>query len=167
MARGIRFAVSIALLATLAFPFAVAAAGPVERIIVREHKAESFQVVTDDVCGDVGGGLGLRSGTFTLVETGHLRITVFEDRLHVLELVAGTYSMDFDDPTIPDVSGYRWTSTVVFVMNERGSQVFTHNQHESLPGDPDGIRVWFRTHVTWNDDTPVVEREFFKVTGCP
>ena len=154
-------------LTTLALPLSVAAGGPVERTVEREHKAVSTEVVSDDVCGDVGGSLGLRSGTFTLVETGHLRITIFEDRVHVLELVAGTYSYDFDDPTIPDVSGYHWTSTFSFVMNERGSAVFTHNQHEFLPGHPDGIRVWFRTHVTWNDDIPVVEREFFKVTGCP
>lgn len=167
MRRRAILAVLATLLTTLVLPLSVAAGGPVERIVEREHKAVSIQVVTDDVCGDVGGSLGLRSGTFTLVETGHFRITVFEDRLHVHDLVTGTYSMDFDDPTIPDVSGYRWTSTLSFVMNERGSTVFTHNQHESVPGHPDGIRVWFRTHVTWTDDIPVVEREFFKVTGCP
>jgi hypothetical protein len=28
-------------------------------------------------------------------------------------------------------------------------------------------QLWFRYHLTWKDDAPVVERGFFKVTGCP
>jgi hypothetical protein len=28
-------------------------------------------------------------------------------------------------------------------------------------------RLWFRYHLTWKDGEPLVEREFFEVTGCP
>jgi hypothetical protein len=32
---------------------------------------------------------------------------------------------------------------------------------------PTGIRVWERFHLTEADGSPVVERDFQKVTGCP
>ena len=145
----------------------VLADGPTERIRVRDHKAEFVQVVTDDVCGDVGGGQGLRAGTFTIVETGHSFVTSFEDRVRVSDVETGTYSYDFDDPSIPDVSGYRYTSPFTAVVNKNEDLILTENQHEHLPGSPNGITVSFRLHVTWHDGEPIVEREFFKVTGCP
>jgi hypothetical protein len=155
------------LVLALVLPAPVLAAGPTERIRVRDHKAEFVQVVTDDVCGDVGGGQGLRAGTFTLVETGHFFVTSFEDRVRVSDVETGTYSYDFDDPSIPDVSGYRYTSPFTAVINRNEDLILTENQHEHLPGSPNGITVSFRVHVTWHDGEPIVEREFFKVTGCP
>lgn len=158
---------AIAILATLALPASVAAAPPLERIIERDHRTEIIQVVTDDVCGDLSGGQGLRSGTFRLVETGHRHITVYEDRFHVVDVENGTYSYDFDDPSIPDVSGYRYTSPFALVVNKNGNEIVMENQIEHLPGSPNGIRISFRYHLTWRDGQPVVERVFFKVTGCP
>ena len=155
------------LILALALPAQVLAAGPTERIRVRDHKAEFVQVVTDDVCGDVSGGQGLRAGTFTLVETGHFFFTSFEDRVRVSDVENGTYSYDFDDPSIPDVSGYRYTSPFTAVVNKNEDLILTENQHEFLPGGPNGITVSFRLHVTWHDGAPIVEREFFNVTGCP
>ena len=151
----------------LVLPAQVLAAGPTEQIRTRDHKAEYVQVVTDDVCGDVGGGLGLRAGTFTLVETGHFFLTSFEDRVRVSDVETGTYSYDFDDPAIPDVSGYRYTSPFTAVVNRNEDLILTENQHEHLPGSPNGITVSFRFHVTWHGGEPIVEREFFNVTGCP
>jgi hypothetical protein len=151
----------------LALPAQVLAAGPTERIRIRDHKAEFVQVVTDDVCGDVGGGLGLRAGTFTIVETGHFFVTSFEDQVRVSDVETGTYSYDFDDPSIPDVSGYRYTSPFSAVITKNEDLILTENQHEFLPGSPNGITISFRLHVTWHDGEPIVEREFFKVTGCP
>lgn len=53
-------------------------------------------------------------------------------------------------------------------MATKGENVIVmENQHEFLPGHPDGIRVSFRYHLTWKEGAPVVEREFFNVTGCP
>ena len=167
MSRNRRALGTIALLATLALPAPVAAAPPVERIIEREHRTEIVQVVTDDVCGDLNGGHGLRSGTFRLIETGHRHITVYDDRFHVVDVENGTYSYDFDDPLIPDVSGYRYTSPFALVVNKNDSVIVMENQIEFLPGHPDGIRIAFRYHLTWHNGEPVVERVFFSVTGCP
>ena len=159
-------AVALLVLA-LVVPAQVLAAGPTEQIRVRDHKAEYVQVVADDVCGDVGGGQGLRAGTFRIVETGHFFITSFEDGVRVSDVETGTYSYDFDDPSIADVSGYRYTSPFAAVINKNEDLILTENQHEFLPGSPNGITISFRIHVTWHDGEPIVEREFFKVTGCP
>ena len=110
---------------------------------------------------------GLRAGTFTIVETGHSFVTSFEDRVRVTDVETGTYSYDFDDPSIPDASGYRYSSPFTAVVNKNEDLILTENQHEYLPGSPNGITVSFRLHVTWHDGEPIVEREFFKVTGCP
>ena len=160
---------SITLGALLLFgiPASVAASGPLERIVDRHHKTEIIEAVTDDVCGEVGGGLGLRSGVYRMVETGHTTITVFEDRFQVIDVENGTFSYDFDDPSIPDVSGYRYTSPFKAVVNKNDNVLITQILHEQLPGTPDGIRVWERWHLTWKDGSPFVERYFFKVTGCP
>jgi len=101
------------------------------------------------------------------VETGNTTITVFADRFQVIDVENGTYSYDVDDPSIPDVSGYRYTSPFKVVANKTDNVLVTEILQEHLPGHPDGIRIWFRHHLTWKDDAPVVEREFFNVTGCP
>jgi len=151
----------------LGIPASAAASAPVERIVERHHQTEIIEVVTDDVCGDVSGGLGLRSGVFAMVETGHTQITVFANRFQVVDVETGTYSYDFDDPSIPDVSGYRYTSPFSAVVNKNDNVLITQILHEHLPGSPDGIRIWERWHLTWKDGAPFVERYFFKVTGCP
>ena len=155
------------LVLALVLPAQVLAAEPTEQIRVRDHQIEYVQVVTDDVCGDVGGGQGLRAGTFRIVETGHFFITFFEDQVRVSDVETGTYSYDFDDPSIPDVSGYRYTSPLSAVITKNQDLILTENQHEHLPGSPNGITVSFRLHVTWHDGEPIVVREFFNVTGCP
>jgi len=148
-------------------PASAAANGPVERIVERHHQTEIIEAVTDDVCGEVGGGLGLRSGVYRMVETGHTKITVFEDRFQVIDVENGTFSYDFDDPSIPDVSGYRYSSPFSAVVNKNDNVLITQNLHEQLPGHPDGITVSERWHLTWRDGEPFVERYLFKVTGCP
>ena len=159
----------ITALVGLAFvlPGAVLAEQAIERIVEREHRTEIVEVVSDDVCGDVAGSQGLRSGVFRNIETGHRTITVYEDRFHLVDVENGTYSYDFDDPTIPDVSGYHYASPFQFVLTKGENVIVMENQHEFLPGAPNGIRLWFRYHATWQGGTPIVEREFFKVTGCP
>ena len=98
---------------------------------------------------------------------GALIFTTFEDRVRVSDVETGTYSYDFDDPSIPDVSGYRYTSPFTAVVNKNENLILSEHQHEHLPGSPNGITISFRFHVTWHDGEPIVEREFFKVTGCP
>jgi len=167
MRRMQTISITLAAVLLLGISGSAAARGPIERIVERDHQTVKVQVVTDDVCGDLAGGQGLRSGTFTLVETGHRTITIYEDRFHVVDVENGTYSYDFDDPSIPDVSGYRYASPFIVFATKNDDVIVMENQHEFLPGQPDGIRIWFRYHLTWKDDAPFVEREFFKVTGCP
>jgi hypothetical protein len=162
-----RLAATAALSAlALSTPASSLAGQTIERVVERHHQLEIVEAVTDDVCGDVAGGEGLRSGVFTNIETGHQYITVWEDKAQFLDFETGTYSYDFDDPSIPDVSGYHYTSPLRFMLTKGQNVVFMENQHEFLPGSPNGIRIWYRYHATWQGDTPIVEREFFKVTGC-
>jgi len=163
-----RLAAAAALSAlALSVPASSLAGQAIERVVERHHRLEIVEAVTDDVCGDVAGGEGLRSGVFTNIETGHQYITVRDNWSQFLDFETGTYSYDFDDPSIPDVSGYHYTSPLRFVFTKGQNSVFFVNQHEFLPGAPNGIRVWYRYHATWQGDLPIVEREFFKVTGCP
>ena len=159
--------VMIMLILASVLPAQVLAGGPTQRIRVRDHKAEYVQVVTDDVCGESVAGRASAPGRSAIVETGHTFVTSFEDRVRVSDVETGTYSYDFDDPSIPDVSGYRYTSPFTAVVNKNEDIILTENQHEHLPGSPNGITVSFRLHVTWHNGEPIVEREFFKVTGCP
>jgi len=167
MRRHRTIVITFATVLLLGVPASAAASGPIERIVERHHKAEIIEAVIDDVCGDVGGGLGLRSGVFRNVETGHTTIWIYEDRFQIVDVENGTYAYDFDDPAIPDVSGYRYTSPFSAVVNKNDNVLITQILHEHLPGSPDGIRIWERWHLTWKDGEPFVERYFFKVTGCP
>lgn len=159
--------ITLAAALLVGIPASAAASAPIERIVERHHKTEITEVVTDDVCGDLGGGLGLRSGVFKMVETGHTQITVFADRFQVIDVENGTLSYDFDDPSIPDVSGYRYTSPFSLVANKNDNVLVTQVLHSHLPGTPDGIRIWERWHLTWKDGAPFVDHYFLKVTGCP
>jgi hypothetical protein len=159
--------ITLASVLLLGIPASAAASGPIERTVERHHKSEIIEVVTDDACGDVGGSLGLRSGVFRMIETGHTKITIYEDRFQVIDVENGIYSYDFDDPSIPDVAGIRYTSPLSAVVNKNDNVLITQILHEHVPGSPDGFRIWERWHLTWKDGAPFVERYFFKVTGCP
>jgi hypothetical protein len=158
--------ITIASILLLGIPASATASSPIERIVERDHKTEIVQVVTDDICGEIYGPPGRGAGTLHIVETGHRTISIYEDRFHVVDVENGTYWYDYDDPAIPDVSG-RYVSPFSLVVTKSENLIIMENLHEFLPGDPDGIRIWFRYHLTWKDDAPVVERDFFNVTGCP
>ena len=135
--------------------------------MVRDHRYAYTEVVTDDACGDVAGGQGLRSGTFSLVENGHRTLWVYEDSFLFVDVENGTYDYDFDDPSIPDVSGVRYTSPTRYLLTKSGNENYTENQVEFVPGAPGGIRIWICVNVHWRDGLPYIEREVFNVTGCP
>jgi hypothetical protein len=158
--------IALVAVALLGIPAGVAASGPIERIVERDHKTHIVQVVDDDVCGDVFGPAGRGAGTLHITETGHRQITVYEDRYHVVDVENGTFFYDYDDPTLADVTS-RYVSPFSLVVNKGDDVHIMENQHEFVPGQPDGVRLWFRYHLTWRDDAPVVEREFFNVEGCP
>lgn len=148
-------------------PGVAAAAPAIEKYVFRDHRYEYVEVVTDDACGDIAGGQGLRAGTFSLVENGHRTLWVYEDHFLFIDVENGVYSYDFDDPSIPDISGVRYTSPTRYVLTRSGNEMYTENQVEFLPGSPDGIRIRIRVNFQWRDGLPFIEREVFEVTGCP
>ena len=163
--HAMRAAVS-AIAVALALPATVLGAAP-ERFVFRDHKTLIEFHVTDDVCGDLAGSQGLRSGWFREIETGHRQFLIFEDSIHIVDVETGVYSYDFDDPSIPDVSGYRYASPSVVQVTKGGTIVVMENIREFVPGDPDGITLTIHYHLTYRDGAPVVERELLRVTGCP
>lgn len=166
MRRTLTIPIALAAVLLVGIPASAVAGGPIERIVERDQKTEIVQVVSDDICGEIFGPAGRGAGTLYITETGHRTIMVYEDRFHVVDVEVGTYWYDYDDPAIADVAG-RYESPFSLVVTKGGNVIVTENLHEFLPGSPDGIRIWFRYHLTWKDDEPVVEREFFNVTGCP
>jgi hypothetical protein len=164
--RGILIALGVVLLLG-ALPGIASAAPAVEKYVFRDHRLEYVEVVTDDACGEIAGGQGLRAGTFYLVENGHTTLWVYEDSFLFIDVENGTYTYDFDDPSIPDVSGIRYTSPTRYVLTKSGNENYTENQVEFLPGFPGGLRIEIRINVHWRDGLPFIEREVFNVTGCP
>ena len=167
MRRRVLLGAVVALLAAGAFPLQVAAAPALEKLVVRDHRYAYTEVVTDDACGDIAGGQGLRAGTFSLVENGHRTLWVYENSFLFVDVENGTYSYDFDDPSIPDVSGIRYTSPTRYILTKSGNENYTENQVEFVPGAPGGIRIEICVNIHWHDGLPFIEREVFNVTGCP
>ena len=131
-----------------------------------DHKTEIIQAVDDDICGEIFGPAGRGAGTLYLVETGHRTITIYADRYHVVDVETGSFLYDYDDPAIPDVRS-RYVSPFNLVVNKGEDMHVMENLHEFVPGDPDGIDIKFRYHLTWRNGEPIVEREYLGVTGCP
>ena len=150
----------------LVLPASVVAGPPIERIVDREHRTEIVQAVDDDICGEIFGPAGRGAGTLYIVETGHRTITIYADRYHVVDVENGTFFYDYDDPAIPDVRS-RYASPFSLVVNKGEDVHIMENHHEFVPGEPDGIEIRFRYHLTWRQGEPVVEREYLGVAGCP
>src|SRR3712207_3002170 len=81
-------ALAASAVAALTLPGIALGAAP-ERFVFRDHKTPLEFHVTDDVCGDVAGGQGLRSGWFREIETGHRQFLVFEDSIHIVDVETG------------------------------------------------------------------------------
>jgi hypothetical protein len=134
-----------------------ASAAPVGSPTIVTH-GETFTVSwDDDICG-------LRANTTTYHRKIE-QVQFFErsDGTFVYRDVAVvTYESDYVDPALPDLSG-RLTEVNHFVLTPGEVFVAVTTYHDFF-GD---IRIFYRFHVTVKDGEPVVEREIYKVTGCP
>lgn len=144
--------------AVLIAPFVLAgpamAAGP---LII--HESAKKEVTTlyfpDDICGP-------RAGWTTFVETWRFHATDLGDSLHINAGETGWYTTDFDDPSIDDYRA-QYTEAVAFNLTRGGTATFNSEYHD-FPGD---IRIHEQIVFHEVDGEVLVEREVFRVTGCP
>jgi hypothetical protein len=123
------------------------------------HESAKKEVTTlyfpDDICGP-------RAGWTTFVETWRFHATDLGDSLHINAGETGWYTTDFDDPSIEDYRA-QYTEAVAFNLTRGGTATFTSQFHD-FPGD---IRIHEQIVFHEVDGEVLVEREVFRVTGCP
>lgn len=135
---------------------AATAARPEVSTVV-QHDVTFTASFPDDICGP-------RANTTTFTGT--------VDQVHYLARADGTflyrdvavvtYVADYDDPTLPDLSG-RLTEVNHFVLTPGDTFNGTTTFHD-FAGD---LRIFVRVHVTEVKGSVVVNREFVSFTGCP
>lgn len=133
------------------------AAAPAEKTTVVVHGLTYSVFFPDDVCGP-------RAGTTTFsVRTRVLHATEEQDGSFNAKFIdTGTYHVDFVDPAIADQDS-QFTYSIHHAFTPGGVEVLTETFHDF----PTGVRIWERFHATVVDGRIVIEREVFKVTGCP
>jgi hypothetical protein len=109
----------------------------------------------DDICGP-------RAGWTTFVTSSHLVVTDLGDSVHVAFGERGTYSTDFDDPSIPDYTS-RFTDAQHFNITRGGTVVFTE-QWRDFPGT---IRIHEHIVFVEVDGDVRIDSDVLSVTGCP
>jgi hypothetical protein len=147
------FAVTATVLVTAA-PAGAAAA----TFTVVDHGTSFTQSFPDDICGE-------RASTTTFtrtVEQTHLT-TRSDGTFAYHDVTVFTYTSDYVDPSLPDVSG-RGTEVNNFVLTPGGTFIVSLPFHDFF-GD---VRIHVKVHLTLlADGTVAVEREVLDVTGCP
>jgi hypothetical protein len=109
----------------------------------------------DDICGP-------RAGWTTFVTSTHLVITDLGDSIHVAYGERGTYTTDFDDPSIADYSS-RFTDAQHFNVTRGGTVQFTE-QWRDFPGT---IRIHEHIVFVEVDGDVRIDRDEVTFTGCP
>jgi len=127
---------------------------------VSHTKQSTRNVVTtehfpDDICGP-------RAAWWTFVSSSHLVVTDLGDSIHVVYGETGTYSADFDDPSIPDYTS-RFTDAQHFNITRGGTVVFTE-QWRDFPGT-----IQIHEHIVFVevDGDVRIDSDVLSVTGCP
>lgn len=143
------------LLALLAVP--AQAAAPAGKTTVVVHGLTFSMFFPDDICGP-------RAGTTTFtIRTQVTRAWEEQDgTFNVTFAETGTYHVDFVDPAIANQDS-QYTQTARHAFMPSGVEVYNLTFHDF----PTGIRIWERIHATFVNEQLIVEREVFKVTGCP
>ena len=157
--RTARFARLLFVLAGLSALLAVSAqaAAPAQKTTVVVHGLTYSLYFPDDICGPRAA-----TATFT-VRTRVIHATEGQDgSFNVTFVDTGTYQVDFVDPTIADQDS-QFTSFVHHAFTRGEVEVLTEAFHDF----PTGVRIWERFHATVVAGRIVIEREVFKVTGCP
>ena len=133
----------------------VAAASPVDNARDSAQKETYSVYFPDDICGR-------RAGWTTFVLTRLLQITDLGDSVHVTAIDTGRYSTDFDDPAIEDYES-QFTEALHFNLTRGGTVTYNYEFHD-FPGD---ITIQGQTVFVEVDGQVMVDRESFRVEGCP
>ena len=131
-------------------------AGPPTHIRESGHKEVTTVYFPDDICGP-------RAGWTTFTETWQFHVVDLGDSIHLIAPETGRYHTDFDDPSIEDVDA-QWTETVSFQLTRGGTVVFSEQLHDFLGGD---VRIHSQVVFVEVDGTVKVDRQIFRVEGCP
>jgi hypothetical protein len=148
-------ALGLALAGALLAVTPVAAASPVVHTRDSAQKETYSVYFPDDICGP-------RAGWTTFVLTRLLHVTDLGDSLHVTAIDTGRYSTDFDDPAIEDYES-QFTEALHVNMTRGGTVTFNYEFHD-FPGD---ITIRGQTVFVEIDGQVMVDRESFRVDGCP
>ena len=152
----LRSAGIIFVLVALMVPSLAANAGAPTRMKEIIHKFTHTEVFSDDICGD-------RSSVDTFTVTSRFIATEFEDgTFNVVYGETGTYTTDFDDPSIDDHTS-KFTEAGHVRLTKGGTFVWTEQFHD-FPGT---IQIRSRVVLVEVDGELKVNREVLSVTGCP
>ncbi|KRF38401.1 hypothetical protein [Terrabacter sp. Soil810] len=135
-------------------PVPVASASP--RTVV-EHNVVLTVPFPDDICGPRA-----NLTTFTRKVEQSQFIPGSDGSFSYRDVAAVTYSVDFVDPSIPDVTG-RLTEVNHYVLTPAGTFTGSTTYHDFF-GD---VRIFVRFTGVQVGDTIVVDRTVESVSGCP
>ena len=149
-------AAGLATVVVVTFGTAASAAAADGRTVV-DHDVTHSAYFPDDICGPRASFI-----TFT-ARTAQQQFLPRRDGTWLYrEVSVVTYTSDYDDPSLPDVTGrltevnhYNLTPGNTFIANEPFHDFF---------GD---VKIWWKYHLTVVDGSPVVERSIVDWVGCP
>jgi hypothetical protein len=148
-------ALGLALAGVMLLATPVSAASPVTHTRDSAQKEVYSVYFPDDVCGP-------RAGWSTFVLTRVLHIVDMGDSVHLTAIDTGRYTTDFDDPAIEDYKS-QFTEALHFNLTRGGTVTFNYEFHD-FPGD---ITIRGQTVFVEHDGVVLVDREVFRVDGCP
>ena len=133
-----------------------AAAGPVTQWRDFGHKEVSRVYYPDDICGP-------RAGWTDYVVSWHFHLTeISEGVFNWVFGETGTYHVDFDDPSIPDLDS-QFTEAQHGTVTKGGTETFTFQFHD-FPGS---IAIHEQYLFVRVGDEVKLDRYTLRVDGCP
>lgn len=148
-------ALGLALAGVMLLAAPVSAASPVTHTRDSAQKEVYSVYFPDDICGP-------RAGWTTFVLTRVLHVTDLGDSVHITAIDTGRYTTDFDDPAIDDYKS-QFTEALHFNLTRGGTVTFNYEFHD-FPGD---ITIQGQNVFVEVDGEVLVDREVFRVDGCP
>jgi len=121
------------------------------------HGFTHTEFFPDDICGARASTV-----TFTATVAQWKDVERADGTWSHRDVSAVTYEVDFVDPALSDYSG-RLTEVNHAIFTPGDTFIVTNTFHD-FGG---GLKIWQRLNSKVVGDEVVVEREIFKVTGCP
>jgi hypothetical protein len=122
-----------------------------------QHNVTYSEYYPDDICGPRA---VLATYTAKVIQQKFLERPDGSWNYHEVDVV--TYTADYDDPSLPDVTG-KLTEVNNYNLTPGDNYIVSGTFHEFF-GD---VKIWERYHLTVVKGEPVVERYFVDWVGCP